>query len=260
LSRGDWHGAEWDRWGKDDPYFGVISLPEFHAGRMDAAGRRRFFESGTQEVIETLAAVRDIAGHTFTPTRVLDFGCGVGRLTIPLARIAQEVVGVDVSPAMLEEAGANCREAGITNATFRLSERGLPTVQGTFDFVHSYIVFQHIPPVHGYHLFEDLLDRVTDEGAGMVHFTVSRKGSLLRRLAHSARSSSRLVHRLLNVIQGRPFEAPLMAAFPYDLNRLLGLLHDRGFHRIGGRLTDHGGWQGVMLAFARQPNSAPPVG
>jgi SAM-dependent methyltransferase len=42
--------------------------------------------------------------RTFGPARVLDAGCGTGRVAIELARHGIEVVGVDVDPAMLETA------------------------------------------------------------------------------------------------------------------------------------------------------------
>jgi hypothetical protein len=44
--------------------------------------------------------------------------------------------------------------------------------------------------------------------------------------------------------------------FEYDAARVLELLKARGFDRVGGRLTNHGGWLGIMLAFARTRRSA----
>jgi ubiquinone/menaquinone biosynthesis C-methylase UbiE len=43
----------------------------------------------------------------FAPRKILDFGCGVGRSPVAFAAMAEEVVGLDVSPAMLREARAN---------------------------------------------------------------------------------------------------------------------------------------------------------
>ncbi len=50
--------------------------------------------------------------------RVLDFGCGPGRLTIPLARQVApngEVTAFDIQPAMLARVQANAHSAGLTN-------------------------------------------------------------------------------------------------------------------------------------------------
>ena len=52
--------------------------------------------------------------------RVLDLGCGNGASTIEAARMAApgEVVGIDLSAAMLSNARARSAAAGLTNATF----------------------------------------------------------------------------------------------------------------------------------------------
>jgi SAM-dependent methyltransferase len=247
----DWRGDEWEKWGQADPYFGVVSHPDLRAGGISESARDKFFRGGETEIAETLTHVRRLVGRDFRPKRTLDFGCGVGRLTIPLARESQAVVAVDVSPSMLDEARRNCQHAGVSNVSFQLSEPGLRGVDGPFDFVQSSIVFQHIPPRLGYGLFEAILNRLSPDGVGMVHFTYGRRSPLLSRVAHGARRSSRVVHRLLNLVQRRPFGAPLMAMFEYDLGRILETLERRGLNRVDGRLTDHGGCLGVMLAFAR---------
>jgi len=79
----------------------------------------------------------------FSPTRTIDFGCGVGRLTLPLARDSASVPGVDVSPGMLSEAQKNSAERGVSNVRFALE------VSGRFGLVHSFIVLQRIPPRRG---------------------------------------------------------------------------------------------------------------
>ena len=55
--------------------------------------------------------------------RALDFGCGIGRATIPLAGHFDEVVGVDVAPGMIEQARSNALAAGSDNVRFVLNER-----------------------------------------------------------------------------------------------------------------------------------------
>lgn len=41
---------------------------------------------------------------------VVDFGCGPGFFSIPLARVAGKTIGVDVSPLMLERAARNAKK------------------------------------------------------------------------------------------------------------------------------------------------------
>jgi 23S rRNA (uracil1939-C5)-methyltransferase len=50
--------------------------------------------------------------------RVLDLFCGLGNFTLPLARRAARVVGVEGDTALLARAEANCARNGISNAAF----------------------------------------------------------------------------------------------------------------------------------------------
>ncbi len=77
-----------------------------------------------------------------TGRRVLDLGCGIGRLTGDLAGEAAEVVGVDYSPGMLSRARRSVRRP---NAGFVLASAvDLPFPTGNFDAVVASYVFQHI--------------------------------------------------------------------------------------------------------------------
>lgn len=50
--------------------------------------------------------------------RVLDLFCGMGNFTLPLARRAQSVVGVEGVPTLVTQAGANALKNGLKNVTF----------------------------------------------------------------------------------------------------------------------------------------------
>jgi trans-aconitate 2-methyltransferase len=76
--------------------------------------------------------------------RVLDIGCGTGRLTAEIAARAQrsEVIATDVSASMLEQARAYY--GGIARFT-RANGMHLPFVDGSFDAVFSTATFHWIP-------------------------------------------------------------------------------------------------------------------
>jgi SAM-dependent methyltransferase len=80
--------------------------------------------------------------------RLLDVGCGPGTLTVALARRLAptgSVVGVDVSPAVLQEATAHATAQGAGNVTFRTGDfRALDLPEGSFDVVHAHQVLQHL--------------------------------------------------------------------------------------------------------------------
>ena len=78
--------------------------------------------------------------------RVLEIGCGAGRIVSALAEIFGEVHGVDVSGEMIRNAHATIRH--LPNArVYQNNGMDLAVLPAglTFDFAFSTIVFQHIP-------------------------------------------------------------------------------------------------------------------
>lgn len=67
--------------------------------------------------------------------RVLDVGCGAGRIALEIAPRCRELVGIDIAESLLDRARAAASAAGITNVHFH--KRGLDTSfdLGDFDLV-----------------------------------------------------------------------------------------------------------------------------
>src|SRR5579859_5974028 len=110
--------AHWRKIGETDPYFGVLDHPKYHLDNLTDDVRAEFFASGVYHVKHISQIIREHIAPQFQPARVLDFGCGVGRLVIPFSEWATVVTGVDVSEAMLNEARHNCNSRNISNVTF----------------------------------------------------------------------------------------------------------------------------------------------
>ena len=104
----------------------------------------------------TLADELNLVTQTFPrPCRILDVGCGTGRVSIPLQEKGYDVVGVDISPRMVEQA----------------TQKGLTEVHvsdfASFDYGHR--VFDGIISLHaGFSYTNDtavmvrMLDRCRD--------------------------------------------------------------------------------------------------
>lgn len=60
--------------------------------------------------------------------RVLDLFCGLGNFTLPIARRAGEVVGVEGEAGLVARARENARRNGITNASFHVANLADPEV------------------------------------------------------------------------------------------------------------------------------------
>lgn len=67
--------------------------------------------------------------------RVLDVGCGAGRLALEIADRCSELIGIDIADSLLDRARSAARKAGISNVRFQ--NRGLdePFELGSFDVV-----------------------------------------------------------------------------------------------------------------------------
>ncbi|MCB9591506.1 MAG: methyltransferase domain-containing protein [Sandaracinaceae bacterium] len=73
--------------------------------------------------------------------RVLEIGCGTGLLLSRIAELADEAVGVDLSPGMLEQARARGLEVVEGSAT------ALPFEDASFDLAFSFKVLAHVEPI-----------------------------------------------------------------------------------------------------------------
>jgi SAM-dependent methyltransferase len=106
-----------------------------------------FFASGETTVAEQIGNdMRNICqGKPPAEMRVLEIGCGVGRVTRALANLFGEVHAVDVSGEMVRQAALALQDR--PNAfVYQNNGKDLSVVPALeFDFAFSSIVFQHIP-------------------------------------------------------------------------------------------------------------------
>jgi len=140
LSR---HKQEWEELAKVDPLWAILTSSDRLGGGWELT---EFFATGEAEITEMLKAADDL-GEPVRRERALDFGCGVGRLSRPLAERFRECVALDISEGMvklareLNEDRPNCRF--LVNAAPDLGQ--LET--DSFDLVYSSLVLQHMPSV-----------------------------------------------------------------------------------------------------------------
>lgn len=247
----------WELFGKLDPYFGVIADPKFHISNLSEFAREDFFDSGSTYVSKLAETIRGRVKSNFHPQRSLDFGCGVGRILLPLANLSTEVVGIDVSKAMLTEASINIKKSNKNNVKLLLSDDNLSSLDGSFDFIHSYIVFQHIDPTRGEKMLNQLLHLLSPEGVAALHFTYGSLGARLKIVSFMQRRVP-FARNMFNILRGRKWSYPCMEMHSYSLPRLIDIFSSNGVNCFYAEATNHGNYVGLQFFLYKDGQSAHP--
>lgn len=238
--------------GRIDPNVAVLNPSRSRKTSVATADRADFIASGEQHLNRVFATIRSDLAPDFAPRRALDFGCGSGRVLVPLARSVNHVVGADISSSMLAEAARNCAQAGVSNVAL-LGPRAIGKDWKTFDFIHSYIALQHIPQRQGLRIVRDLLAYLEEGGIGAFHFVYAARRPSWSMGLHWLRKRAPQAHAtMMNVLQRRLPSPPVEQMNTYNLNAIFALLQQNGCHRVAARFTDHDGWLGTLLLFQRR--------
>lgn len=152
--------AFWNQAAEANPYWYVSSVGSYHAQR----DLNSFWDSGHA----IWSNLKRLTGYTpALHHRVVEIGCGVGRLTRAIAPEVGNVIALDVSSKMLELA----RQSNLGNVEFRQAEGfSLPRIpEASADLVIAYCVFQHLPSLAA---LRSYLAEMTRVSQGMIAFTM----------------------------------------------------------------------------------------
>ncbi|MBA4417155.1 MAG: hypothetical protein C0392_04495 [Syntrophus sp. (in: bacteria)] len=150
----------WDEMGRDDPLWAILGAPD-KRGRMWQV--EKFFKTGVEQINEVMHNIT-LLEHPFRKGKALDFGCGVGRLTQPLADYFDEVHGIDIAPSMIELANAYNRFPDKCSYHLNNTDDLRKFDNGFFDFIYSYITLQHIAPQYTVHYIKEFLRVLAPDG------------------------------------------------------------------------------------------------
>ena len=243
---------DWETLAKTNPYFAVITDPKYDVGNLNPDVKEEFFRSGSRHVEGVLAIIRTHFERDFKPDLALDFGCGVGRILLPLASVSTKAVGVDVSETMLHLARQNARERVVENVELVRSNDDLSDVPAGYNFLNSVIVLQHIPPARGYTILAGLLQKLRSPGYFYLHLTFAKD----RRFLHHAMSHVdvyRTADSEVSILQESPAAGEgLISMYDYDLNKVFLILMQSGIDSMLTHFTDHSGCYGVVLCGRKQ--------
>lgn len=231
--------TEWAHWGKTDPLFGVASVPGRERGGENPWTEESFYSEGEQswQVLYDLWRVLGIK-----PGTALEIGCGAGRLTAPAARVFRTVIGVDVSPGMLDFAR---NHVGASNISWQLTDgSSLPIRSGSVSSVYSTLVFQHFETSSdGLALFHEIYRILESGGSFLIDLPMYAKPQIAGQLARPmlltidiAMSVRAFAHDLVTTIRRSQLRAGhdvnIVRATVYEIRELVEALRAIGFQRI----------------------------
>jgi SAM-dependent methyltransferase len=158
----------WHALGEEQPHWSVVTSDDFRPDRIGET-HEEFYATGGRNVATLLRTLARNGIDASRLGRVMDFGCGVGRLTLALAKEFRHVDAVDVSSSHLAVAREAIARQGVANVTAHLLE----TIDGVtrlprVDLVYSVIVLQHNPPPVIHALFAGLLGRLEPGGVAVI--------------------------------------------------------------------------------------------
>lgn len=142
---------DWDRRARENAH-------HYIATEQEVWSEDEFYRSGQIHVDQYISSdLENICqGQDPKSMKVLEIGCGAGRITRALAGLFGQVYAVDISREMVRRARRALKEFPGARV-FRNNGKDLSVVRGhwwrrlvrreslQFDFAFSYIVFQHIP-------------------------------------------------------------------------------------------------------------------
>ena len=220
----------------------MITHPDYRTENLTAANLEAFYASGVHDIAEIVRRLKTLTGQP-PGGRALDFGCGTGRLAEAMCAYASEVTGYDISPGMLAQARKRGGRGTYVGA--------LP--DGPFDWINSFIVFQHIPPARGMALIEDLLARLAPGGAVSLHLTIWREAHLSPTTPGGWR---RLAAPLLAWRRRALIKPGVISMYDYDLSAVVGAMNRAGLAELTLIPTDHGGHHGVTILGRKAAHNA----
>jgi hypothetical protein len=118
------------------------------------------------------------------------------------------------------------------------------------DFIHSFIVIQHIKPKVGEVIISKLIDALEDGGIGVLQTQYVDPSPLSSRIRYYFYREFSLIYTLRNLVLRKRNE-PLIPVYQYNLNNIFRILQEKNCHKCVVRFSEHGHY-GAVIFFQKQ--------
>jgi SAM-dependent methyltransferase len=175
----------WGLLGRDRPHWSVKTQDAF---RPEHIGENLplFEATGAEKLGELLGC---LARHSFAADRfskVCDFGCGVGRVTMPMAEHFAHVVACDVSTSHLDVARLASAQRGLRNIHYSLVTPRDFGMFAPFDLWFSQAVLQHNAPPVSALILRRMFEMLAPGGVAVFQVPTYLRGYRFRAAAYFA--------------------------------------------------------------------------
>jgi SAM-dependent methyltransferase len=178
----------WSHLGAVRPHYSVLTDKQFLPESINEEAVQRFYTSGAAEVLTIQSILKRHAFANPESKTCIEYGCGLGRVTLALAKMFKEVHAYDISANHLELAARRAADARIGNIAFSLcaGEQIIGDLE-VCDFFYSRIVFQHNPPPLIFELIAASLNSLGERGIAIFQVPTYMEGYSFRIAEYLAR-------------------------------------------------------------------------
>jgi 2-polyprenyl-3-methyl-5-hydroxy-6-metoxy-1,4-benzoquinol methylase len=156
----------WLSLGKHAPFYSVMSMDKYLPDNIND-NLNDFYESSTS-LIKLTDSILLKNNIEFKFNKILDFGCGVGRITNLLSEYGNNIYGIDISEEHLKIARSNVKKNNITFLNYD-ENYNFPQIINDIDFVVSFIVLQHIRSEEMKLSIKKILNSLSKNGIALLH-------------------------------------------------------------------------------------------
>lgn len=164
-----------------DPMWTILSVPDKIGNRWDDV---EFFATGEREIASVIEFLES-SNIAVSFDRVLDFGCGIGRLTRALAHRSSACVGFDISATMIAAAAERNRDLENCDWVVNNTDDLKPFESDSFSFIYSNITLQHLAPSDAVRYIGELVRVLRPQGCLVFQLPDAKPHTLRRALAES---------------------------------------------------------------------------
>lgn len=164
------HTAQtWGKLGEEDAAWSVLSDDRFK--KSDANVPASFYASGEPEVKQLFVA---LARNGITPPfrKAVEYGCGIGRVSVPLSKHCDTLHAYDISKGHLAMAETHAQASEVDNIVFTQITTPDQDIEQGYDLYYSFIVFQHNSPPIMKRLVRQAIEGLAPGGVAVFHLPV----------------------------------------------------------------------------------------